>query len=111
MLDGEVFGDAGFVYDCGVWLRLFSSSCLYETATRISAKSASKANKMLENEPKYLMQQTPVEMLCFVSKANKHHGSIEFNIFQIVIVVFFLMRNCRTESFVLSVAEGCKDEK
>lgn len=49
MLDSEVFALTGFVYECGVWLHLFSCSCLNETAS-ISAKLAPKENKMLEKE-------------------------------------------------------------
>lgn len=44
----QVFGLTGFVYDCSIWLCLFSCMCLNETASSLSAKSAPKENKMLE---------------------------------------------------------------
>lgn len=49
-LDSEVFGITGSVYDCIIWLRLFSSVYSNETASTISAKSACEGNKMLKKK-------------------------------------------------------------
>lgn len=72
-----MFGVTGFVYDCGVWLRLFSCSCLNETASSFSAKSALKENKMLDKE------QTPADILCFNPKSpTSSTGSFSFLVFK-----------------------------
>lgn len=63
-----MFAVTGFVYDCGVWLRLFSCSCLNETSVFLPNRPPKRTRCWRRNKIDSCTK-TPAEMLCFHSKS------------------------------------------